>query len=159
MNNSFILKQTIWVEKLLLWKKKTKLVNLKWKVVKVLATQSCLTLCDPMDCSPPGFSVHKVLQARILEFASISFARASFQPRYQTWISCFAGGFFTIWATREATRTLEWVAYTFSRGFSWLRNQIRVSCIAGGLFTSWAMRESCLGFHQFKLFRSWNSSP
>ena len=72
--------------------------------VKLLVTQSCLTICDPMDCSPPGFSIHKVLQARILEFATISFARACFQPRYQTWISCSAGGFFTIWATRE---TLE----------------------------------------------------
>ena len=41
--------------------------------VKVLATQSCLTLCDPMNCSPPGFSVHGISQTRILEWAAISF--------------------------------------------------------------------------------------
>ena len=38
----------------------------------VLVTQSCLTLCDPMDCSPPGSSVHGILQARILEWVAIS---------------------------------------------------------------------------------------
>ena len=40
--------------------------------VEVLAAQSCLTLCDPMDCSPPGCSVHGILQARILEWVAIS---------------------------------------------------------------------------------------
>ena len=43
--------------------------------------QSCLTLCDPMDCSPPGFSVHGILQARILEWVAISFSRGSSRPR------------------------------------------------------------------------------
>ena len=43
--------------------------------------QSCLTLCDPMDCSLPGFSVHGILQARILEWVTISFSRGSSQPR------------------------------------------------------------------------------
>ena len=43
--------------------------------------QSCLTLCDPMDCSPPGSSVHGILQARILEWVAISFSRGSSQPR------------------------------------------------------------------------------
>ena len=50
--------------------------------------QSCLTLCDPMDCSLPGFSVHGILQARILEWVSISSSTGSFQPRDQTYI-CF----------------------------------------------------------------------
>ena len=40
--------------------------------------QSCLTLCDPMDCSPPGSSVHGILQARILEWVAISFSRGIF---------------------------------------------------------------------------------
>ena len=44
-----------------------------------LVAQSCLTLCDPMDCSPPGSSVHGILQARILEWAAISFSRGSSQ--------------------------------------------------------------------------------
>ena len=46
--------------------------------VKVLVVQSCLTLCDPMDCNSPGFfSVHGILQARILEWVTISFSRRS----------------------------------------------------------------------------------
>ena len=44
-------------------------------------TQSCLTLCNPVDCSPPGFSVHGILQARILEWVTISFSRGSSRPR------------------------------------------------------------------------------
>ena len=43
--------------------------------------QSCLTLCDPMDCSPPGFSVHGILQARILEGVAMPSTRGSSQPR------------------------------------------------------------------------------
>jgi len=46
------------------------------------------------DCSPPGSSVHGILQARMLEWVAISFARGS-QPRDQTHVSCLAGGFFT----------------------------------------------------------------
>ena len=58
-------------------------------------TQSCLTLCDPMDCSPPGSSVHGILQARILEWVAISFSRRSSQSRDRTCVSCIAGRFFT----------------------------------------------------------------
>ena len=61
----------------------------------VLVAQLCLTLCDPMDCSPPGSSVHGILQARILEWVAISFSRGSSQPRNQTQVSCIAGKFFT----------------------------------------------------------------
>ena len=71
-------------------------------IFSVLASQSYLTLCDPMDCSPPGTSVHGALQARTLEWVAIPFSRESSQPRDQTWVSCIAGGFFTIWVTREA---------------------------------------------------------
>ena len=51
--------------------------------VKVLVTESCPAHCDPvdyMDCSPPGFSVHGILQARILELVAISSSRGSFPP-------------------------------------------------------------------------------
>ena len=48
---------------------------------------SCPTLCDPMDCSPPGSSVHGIFQARILEWVAISFSRVSSQPRDQTRVS------------------------------------------------------------------------
>ena len=47
------------------------------KVKKVLVVHLCLTLCDPMDCSPPGFPVHELLQARILEWVTIPFSRGS----------------------------------------------------------------------------------
>ena len=60
-----------------------------------LVTQSCPTLCDPVGCSLPGFSVHRILQARILEWVAISFSRASSQPRDQTQVSCIACRFFT----------------------------------------------------------------
>ena len=70
--------------------------------VKVLVAQSCPTLCDPMDCIPPGSSVHGILQARIPEWVAILFSKESFQPRDRTQVSYIAGRFFTIWATREA---------------------------------------------------------
>ena len=47
-------------------------------------TQSCLTLCDPVDCSLPGSSVQWIFQARILEWVAISFSMGSSQPRDQT---------------------------------------------------------------------------
>ena len=67
----------------------------------MLVTQSCLTLCNPMDCSPPGSSVHGILWARILEWVAISFSRGSSQPRDRTWVSCIAGRFHTVWATSQ----------------------------------------------------------
>ena len=137
----------------------------------VLVTQSCPTLCDPMDCSPPGFSVHGILQAWILEWIVIPFSRGTSQPRDQTLVSCVAGRFFTIWATEKSlnwarpmkvaqscltlcdpmdytvhgilqARILEWGAFPFSRGSSQARDQTQVSRIAGGFFTSWVTREA-----------------
>ena len=67
----------------------------------VLVTQSCPTLCDSVDCSPPGSSVHGILQARILEWVAISYSRGSSWPRNQTWVSCISGRFFTIWAESQ----------------------------------------------------------
>ena len=61
-----------------------------------------LLFFNPMDCTPPGSSVHGILQARILEWVASPFSRGSSQPRDQNWVSCTAGRFFTIWATREA---------------------------------------------------------
>ena len=55
-------------------------IKIKWSEV----AQSCLTLCNPVDCSPPGSSVHRILQARILEWVAISFSRGSSQPRDRT---------------------------------------------------------------------------
>ena len=71
-------------------------------LVLCLVTQSCLTLCDPMDCSPPGSSVHGILQARILEWVAMPSSGESSQPRDQIQVSRIAGRCFTLWATREA---------------------------------------------------------
>ena len=58
--------------------------------------QSCPTLCDPMDCSLSGSSVHEIFQARVLEWIAISFSRGSSRPRNRTWVSCIAGRRFTV---------------------------------------------------------------
>ena len=60
---------------------------------------------NPMDCNPPGSSVHGISQARILEWVAISFSKESSQTRDQTWVSCIAGRFFTNWDTREDVLT------------------------------------------------------
>ena len=71
----------------------TALAFMTHREVIVKVTQSCLTLCDPMDSSRPGSSAHAILQARILEWVAVPFSRGSSQPK--------AGRFFTSWATRE----------------------------------------------------------
>ena len=84
--------------------------------VKVLVTQSCLTLCDLLDCSPPGSSVCGILQAGVLEWVAMPLSRGCSQPTNQTWFSHVAGRFFTIWATRKV-----FFAYvqTYSQFSSW----------------------------------------
>jgi len=76
--------------------------------VKVKVAQSCPTLWNPMD-----YTVHGILQARILEWVAVPFSRGPSKPRDRTQVSCIVGGFFT-----------------------------QVSCIAGGFFTNWAIREA-----------------
>ena len=79
--------------------------NLSWDsydngfspIGEVQVTQSCPALCDPID-----YTVHQILQARILEWVAFPFSRTSSQPRGQTQVSHIAGRFFTNWATREA---------------------------------------------------------
>ena len=85
-------------------------------VVVVLVAQGCPILCNPTDCSPPGSSVHEILQARILEWVVIPFSRGSSQPWGQTWVSCITGRFFTIWATNfQYGKPVKWeVFWSFS---------------------------------------------
>ena len=81
--------------------------NSQWKS----KSHSRVQLCDPMDYSLPGSSVHGILQARVLEWAAISFPRGSSRSRDRTQVSCIAGRFFTTWASREAWKwdqTLIW---------------------------------------------------
>ena len=70
---------------------------MKWSEV----VQSCPTLCDPMEYSLQGSSVHRIFQAGVLEWVAISFFRASSRPRDRTQVSCVSGRHFTVWATRE----------------------------------------------------------
>ena len=78
--------------------------NHRWSfflLVKLVVAQSCSALWEPMDCSPPGSSVHGIFQAKILEWVAISFSRGSSRPRDQTQVSYIAGRSFTIWATKK----------------------------------------------------------
>ena len=122
----------------------------------------CPTLCDPVDCSLPGSSVHGIFQGIVLEWVAISFSRGSSQPRAQTRVSHIVDRRFTVWATRKSEpirllkkwkslslvqlfvttvhgilqgRILEWVDIPFFRGSSGPRSQTQFSCIAGGFFT------------------------
>ena len=120
-------------------KKKVRLIatsslTVSWVLIlggkKVKVTQSCLTLCDPMDCSPPGSSVHGILQARILEWvAAIPFSKKSSQPRDWT-----QGGQSEMWIDQrmEDERALgTWLQASFELGKSWLIliSQRRLMCM------------------------------
>ena len=93
----------------------------------VLVTQSCPTLYNPMDCSPPSFSVHGMLQVRIMEWIVILFSRRTTQPRDWTLVPCIRGRFFTIWATGKSCSShiytpnihLKSLVYTETRNLLW----------------------------------------
>ena len=100
--------QTKWNQWDLIWslchnyRMKEALSLLFLKKVKVLVIQSSPTVRDPVECSPPGSSVHGILQTRILEWVAIPFSRGSSQDRDRTQVSHIPDRFFTIWATRKA---------------------------------------------------------
>ena len=77
------------------------------QLVLVLVAQSCPVLCNPFDYIPLGFSVHGMLQARILEWVSLPFSRGSSQARDWTWVSHITGSFLTIWTTRPFYRIVS----------------------------------------------------
>ena len=96
------------------WKNKTHTFENNINILPILTNlsisvvaQSCLTLCDPMNCRPPGSSVHGILQARILKWLAISFSRGFSQPRDWTWVFPITGRCFTLWATRETLTNLD----------------------------------------------------
>ena len=92
---------------------------------KVKVAQWCLTLCEPMD-----YTVHGILQARILEWVVFPFFTGSSQPRDWTQVSCIADGFFTSWTTREAQ-------------------------YSDGSFTNWASQEIVYQVDIYQLRISW----
>ena len=66
------------------------------KYCEALITQVMSDLCDPLDCSPPGTSIHEILQARMLEWVAVSFSSGSSWSRDRIWVSCTAGRFFPL---------------------------------------------------------------
>ena len=111
-------------------------------------SQLCPTLCDPMDCSMPGSSIHKIFQARILEWVTISFSRGSSQPRDQTWVSLTEARLFTVWATREVISLcnplLHWI-WAWTCDLLWpvwtLENMTHKE--AWTVHFQWALHSSC----------------
>ena len=103
-----------------------------WKKVKV--AHSCPTLCDPI-----GYTVHGILQARILEWVASPFSRESSQPRDWTQVSHMQVDSLPAEPQGQPRNT---ETYPFSSGSSQLRNPTGVSCIAGRFFTNWAIREA-----------------
>ena len=82
------------------WATRESQTNVLKEEEEVKVAQSYLTLCDPMD-----YTIHGILQARILEWVAFPFFRGSSQPRDRTQVSLTADGFFNSWATREAHST------------------------------------------------------
>ena len=127
------------------------------------SAMSQVTLCDPMDYSPTGCSVHGILQARILKLVAIPFSRGSSWPRDWTRVSCIAGRLFIIWVSRGAICHLSyllsicWVILnltlwklreiallTFSQGMLPLRELTAEKPFHGskGYFSKWQLRKT-----------------
>ena len=93
-------------------------------------SQSCLTLCNPMDCTLAGSSVHGIFQVTVLEWLAISFSRASSWPRFRTWVSHLAGSRFTLWATREALWVYRKFNYLTKAILEW-KCRMSLLCFSG----------------------------
>ena len=92
-----------------------------WAVIPVLVlvVPSCLTLCDPMDCTLPGSSVNGILQARTLEWVAMPSSRGSSKPGIKVRSRALAGRFFITWATKEAHRGLNPSSFSGQAQFPW----------------------------------------
>ena len=113
-----------------------------WSCCYCLVAKFCPTLCDPVDCSPPGSSGHGILQARILEWVAISSTRGSFRPRDQSRVSCISctmGRFFNAEPSGKPQ---------ISRGITYIRNlkkKIQVNLFTKQIQTH-RLREWIYGF-------------
>ena len=115
-------------------------INIRKPLSEIEVAQSCLTLCDPMDCSLSGSSVYGIFQARVLEWIAISFSRESSRSRNRTPVSHIAGRRFTIWATREA------LASSSRNHFS-----LPISLLWASGFTALILETPVLGFWLFRI--------
>ena len=107
-----------------------------------LVTQSCPTLCDPIDCSLPGSSVHGDSPGKNIGVGCHALLQGIFPTQGSNPDLPLCRWILYHLSHQGSSRILEWVAYPFSRGSSWSRNQTRVFCIAGGFFTSWTTRKT-----------------
>ena len=112
------------------------------KQLLCLVAQSYLTLCNPMDCSPPGSSVHEDSPGKNTGVGCHALLQGIFPTQgsnpglpHCRWILYHL-------SHQRSPRILEWVSYPFSRGSSQPRNQTKVSCTADGFFTVSATREA-----------------
>ena len=106
-------------------------------------TQSCPTLCDPMDCSLPRSSVHGIFQARVLEWVAISFSRGSSRPMDRIQVSHIVGRRFISQSLRKCTVKPQW---SITSGLMWEH-----ACMHAKLL------QSCLTLCSTRLLCSWNS--
>ena len=95
-----------------------------WKVRECVCTLSCLTLCNPMDCSPPGSSVHGIFQERILEQVAIFFSRGSSWAKDQTRVSCVS-------CTGRQICTIVPPAKKILKGCCWATKKARILASGG----------------------------
>ena len=128
-----------------------------------LCDQSCLTLCDPMDCSLPGSTVHGLLKARLLEWVAMPFCRRWSWSMDWTQLSCMAGRLFTGWATRGAWYIEHlWANQLtdFSNLHPWRRGDINFQALYEALClgtrasrqlrAAWGRRVACVGRKETK---------
>ena len=112
----------------------------EWKWVKSHSVMSN-SLWPYMDCSPPGFSIHEIFRAWVLEWVAISFSRGSSQPRDWTQVSRLEGRCFIIWATRESLGRRTKETLNDSERWEWKvglhLNIHKTKIIASGPITSW----------------------
>ena len=107
--------------------------------MKVKVSQMCLTLCDPMDCSPPGSFFHGILQARILEWVANPFSRGSSHPGIEPRCPAVQADSLPSEPPGKPNNTRVGSLPLFQRIFP-IQELNWVCCIAGRFFTSWATR-------------------
>ena len=131
--------------------------------------QSCPTLCDPIDGSPPGSPIPGIPQARTLEWVAIAFSNAwkwkvKMKSLSHVWLLVtpwtaahqappsmgFSRQEYWTGVPLPSPRILEWVAIPFSRGYFWDCDLTQISCLAGRFFTIWATRGRKGTFHARK---------
>ena len=111
-------------------------------VVLCLVAQSCLILCDPMDCSPPGSSVHGDSPGKNTGVGCHALLQEIFPTQGSNPGLLHCRQILYQLSHQGSPRVLEWAVYPFTRGSFQPRNQIKVSYAEGGFFTSWATRKA-----------------